>query len=171
MVWGVKIEALPTHSELANHSIAAESETLLSTKPKSLKTWKGLSGKVIKWRRRNRFGGDPFALLYLFEHEAIYKSKITFYTKENQVKWLKANVLPAVKTAYDDPEIKSMSNYKELVSWNEYASKGKVEFYPADYSELSVKLVQAAQNVVFNGADKKKELDNVANWYNEKNQK
>ncbi|PYG87959.1 carbohydrate ABC transporter substrate-binding protein (CUT1 family) [Ruminiclostridium sufflavum DSM 19573] len=95
----------------------------------------------------------------------------TFYTKDNQVKWLKANVLPAVKSAYDDAEIKAMSNYEELVSWNEYASKGKVEFYPADYSELSVKLVQAAQNVLFNGKDAKTELDTVANWYNDKNQK
>lgn len=93
----------------------------------------------------------------------------TFYTKENQVKWLKANVLPALSTAYDDADIQAMENYGELKSWNEYSAQGKIEFYPADYGELSVKLVQAAQNVVFHGADPKAELDAAAQWYNEKN--
>ncbi len=94
-----------------------------------------------------------------------------FFTKESQVDWLKAKVLPALKTVYDDQEVKNMANYDELLSWNEYAGKGKVEFYPADYSELSVKLVQAAQNVIFGGKDSKTELDNAANWYNSKNNK
>ncbi len=93
----------------------------------------------------------------------------TFYTKENQTKWLKANVLPAVKSAYEDEEIKALSNYEELIAWNEYASNGKVEFYPADYSELSVKLAQVAQYVVFHDYDAKEELDKVAEWYNKKN--
>lgn len=93
----------------------------------------------------------------------------TFYLKENQVKWLKANVLPVLSSVYDDEEIKALDNYDELKMWNEYAATGSVEFYPEDYSELSVKLVQAAQNVVFNGADAKAALDETANWYNEKN--
>lgn len=101
--------------------------------------------------------------------EAAFDFIKTFYTQENQVKWLKANVLPAVKTAYEDEEIKALDNYEELITWNEYAGKGQVEFYPSDYSELSVKLVQAAQNVVFNGLDAQTELDRVADWYNEQN--
>ncbi|WP_313560166.1 ABC transporter substrate-binding protein [Ruminiclostridium cellobioparum] len=103
--------------------------------------------------------------------EASFDFIKAFFTKESQVDWLKAKVLPALKTVYDDQEVKSMANYDELLSWNEYASKGKVEFYPADYSELSVKLVQAAQNVIFGGKDSKTELDNAANWYNSKNNK
>ncbi len=106
---------------------------------------------------------------YCKDTDAAFDFIQTFYTKENQVKWLKANVLPAVKSAYDDEEIKALSNYYELVSWNEYASKGQVEFYPADYSELSVKLAQVAQYVVFHDYDAKAELDKVAEWYNKKN--
>lgn len=93
----------------------------------------------------------------------------TFYTKENQVKWLKANVLPVLSSVYEEEEIKALANYEELKMWNEYAATGAVEFYPEDYSELSVKLVQAAQNVVFNEQDAKTALDETANWYNEKN--
>lgn len=100
--------------------------------------------------------------------EAAFDFIKTFYTQENQVKWLKANVLPAVSTAYEDESIKALANYDEIKSWNAYAADGKVQFYPEDYSELSVKLVQAAQNAVFNGADPKASLDEVANWYNSK---
>lgn len=106
---------------------------------------------------------------YCENPEAAFDFIKTFYSEENQIKWLKANVLPAVSTAYEDEEIQAMDTYQELVSWNEYAKGGQVEFYPEDYSELSVKLAQAAQNIVFNGADAKTELDNTANWYNEKN--
>lgn len=106
---------------------------------------------------------------YCENPEAAFDFIKTFYSKENQVKWLKANVLPAVSSAYEDEEIKALSNYDELLGWNEYAKDGQVEFFPADYSELSVKLAQAAQNVVFNGADAKTELDTVADWYNQNN--
>jgi hypothetical protein len=70
---------------------------------------------------------------------------------------------------YDDAEVKAMSNYEEIKSWSTYASTGSVNFTPADYTELSVKLVQAAQNVVFQGGDAKALLDQVATWYNQKN--
>lgn len=106
---------------------------------------------------------------YCENPEAAFDFIKTFYSTENQVKWLKANVLPAVSTVFENEEIKALDNYDELVSWNEYASEGQVEFYPEDYTELSVKLVQAASNVIFNGADAQTELDGVANWYNEKN--
>ncbi|QQO07903.1 ABC transporter substrate-binding protein [Breznakiella homolactica] len=101
--------------------------------------------------------------------EAAFDFIKTFYTQENQVKWLKANVLPVRATVYDDSQIKSLKNYSELRMWNEYASGGQVEFYPEDYSELSANLVRAAQEVVFNNADAKAQLDRVANWYNGKN--
>lgn len=44
----------------------------------------------------------------------------------------------------------------------------KLHFYPADYTELCTKLVKAVQNVVFQDADAKTELDEVAEWYNNK---
>lgn len=106
---------------------------------------------------------------YCRNPEAAFDFIKTFYSKENQIKWLKANVLPVLSSVYEEDEIKAMDNYEELKMWNEYASTGSVEFYPEDYSELSVRLAQAAQNVVFNGADAATELDTVAKWYNEKN--
>lgn len=106
---------------------------------------------------------------YCENPEAAFDFVKTFYTKENQIKWLKANVLPVLSGVYDDEEIKELENYEELKMWNEYASTGKVQFYPEDYTELSVKLVQTAQNIIFNGADARTELDSVAAWYNEKN--
>lgn len=95
----------------------------------------------------------------------------TFYTTENQKKWMQANVMTVRKSLYDDSEVKKMSNYANLKSWNDYASTGSVIFYPADYTELSTKLVQAAQQVIFQNADAKTQLNDVAAWYNQKNNK
>jgi ABC-type glycerol-3-phosphate transport system substrate-binding protein len=94
-----------------------------------------------------------------------------FYSTENQVKWLKANVLPARSTVFEDAAIKALPNYNELKQWNGYAGTGRIVFYPEDYSELSVNLVQAAQRVVFKNEDAKGALDQTANWYNKKNNK
>jgi ABC-type glycerol-3-phosphate transport system substrate-binding protein len=94
-----------------------------------------------------------------------------FYSTENQVKWLKANVLPARSTVFEDAAIKALPNYDELKRWNSYAGTGRIVFYPEDYAELSVNLVQAAQRVVFKNEDAKNALDQVANWYNRKNNK
>ena len=41
-------------------------------------------------------------------------------------------------------------------------------FYPADYTELEVKIAQAVQLCVFQGADPMTELTAVADWYNNK---
>lgn len=91
----------------------------------------------------------------------------TFYTTENQVKWLgDANVLPVLTGVYENESIKALENFDELKMWNEYAATGQVEFYPENYGELSVELARAAQQVVFQGADAQTELDKVAEWYN-----
>ena len=70
---------------------------------------------------------------------------------------------------YDDPDIQALSNYEQLKAWNAYASTGSMTLHPEDYAELSVELVRAAQQVVYNGADPQEELDRVAEWYNQKN--
>ncbi len=95
----------------------------------------------------------------------------TFYSSAKQVEWLKANVLPARASVFDDPAIKALPNYAELKEWNAYSQTGKVEFYPSDYSEMSVNLVKAVQKVVFRGEDIQSSLDQVADWYNTKNKK
>jgi ABC-type glycerol-3-phosphate transport system substrate-binding protein len=91
-----------------------------------------------------------------------------FYSVENQKKWLKANVLPARANVYNDPEIKQLPNYTELKMWNEYAATGSVAFYPADYTEMAVRLAKAAQEAIFRNTPAKQALDEVANWYNNK---
>lgn len=90
----------------------------------------------------------------------------TFYTTDIQKKWMQANVMPVRNSLYDDAEVKKMDNYEELKSWSDYAKTGTVIFYPANYTELSTKLVQAAQQVVYHNADAKIQLDSVATWYN-----
>lgn len=91
-----------------------------------------------------------------------------FYSVENQIKWLKANVLPARADVYNDSSIKQLPNYAELKMWNEYAATGRVAFYPADYTEMAVRLANAAQKVVFRNTPAKQALDEVAKWYNNK---
>lgn len=90
----------------------------------------------------------------------------TFYTTDVQKKWMKANVMPVRNSLYDDAEVQKMENYKELKSWSDYAKTGTVIFYPANYTELSTKLVQAAQQVIYHNADPKIQLDSIATWFN-----
>ena len=94
-----------------------------------------------------------------------------FLTTENQKKWMSANVMPIRTSVYDDPDIKAMANYDEMVMWSNYAKTGSLTFFPPDYTELEVKLATAVQTVVYQGADAKQALDDVANWYNTKNNK
>ena len=91
-----------------------------------------------------------------------------FYTVENQKKWLGADCMPVRGAVYDDPEVQAMDGYEEMAMWSDYATTGNMTFFPADYTELEVKICQAVQKVVFQGADAQTELDAVADWYNNK---
>lgn len=91
-----------------------------------------------------------------------------FYSVENQKKWISANVMPIRTDVYDDPEIQKMDGYEEMLMWGEYATTGTMTFYPADYTELEVRIAQAVQKCVFQGADPMTELTAVADWYNNK---
>lgn len=91
-----------------------------------------------------------------------------FLSEDNQVKWVSANCLPVRTGVYEDESVKGNAMYDSMQNWSEYAKTGEITFYPADYTELCVKLVQAVQSVVFNGADAQAELDSVAEWYNNK---
>lgn len=89
-----------------------------------------------------------------------------FYSVENQKKWMGANCMPVRTDVYDDEAVKGMEGYDEMVMWSEYAKTGSMTFYPADYTELEVRICQAVQRVVFQGADAQTALDEVADWYN-----
>ena len=91
-----------------------------------------------------------------------------FYSIENQKKWMNAKCMTVRTDVFDDPEIQAMDGYEEMKMWSEYATTGNMTFFPADYTELEVKIAQAVQSVVFQGADAQTALDEVANWYNSK---
>lgn len=108
---------------------------------------------------------------YAQDADASFDFIKSFYSTANQKKWLKANVMTVRTSVYDDAEIKALANYDELKSWSEYSKTGSVVFYPQDYAELSAKLAQAAQNIVFQSGDAQAKLTEVAKWYNDKNGK
>lgn len=91
-----------------------------------------------------------------------------FYSVENQKKWMSAKCMTVRTDVFDDPEIQAMDDYEEMKMWSEYATTGNMTFFPADYTELEVKIAQAVQSVVFQGADAQAALDEVAQWYNNK---
>jgi ABC-type glycerol-3-phosphate transport system substrate-binding protein len=91
-----------------------------------------------------------------------------FLTKESQIKWAGAGVMPVLSSAYDDPAVKELATYDEMISWKEEASKsGQIVFYPEDYAKLSVELAKAGQQMIFQNAPIKETLDNVAAQYNQ----
>lgn len=91
-----------------------------------------------------------------------------FYSIENQKKWMNAKCMTVRTDVFEDSEIQAMDGYEEMKMWSEYATTGNMTFFPADYTELEVKIAQAVQSVVFQGADAQAALDEVANWYNNK---
>lgn len=91
-----------------------------------------------------------------------------FYSVENQKKWMNANCMPIRTDVYEDEEVKAMDSYDDMVMWSEYAKTGNMTFYPADYTELEVKICQAVQRAVFQNADPMTVLTEVADWYNAK---
>ena len=106
---------------------------------------------------------------YCKNPEAAFDFITYFFSEEIQKDFMAVNTMTIRKSLFDDPDIKALSNYANLSKWNEYASTGSMTLHPEDYAELSVELVRATQQVVYNNADPKAELDRVANWYNEKN--
>jgi multiple sugar transport system substrate-binding protein len=90
-----------------------------------------------------------------------------YLSKDSQVKWAKASVMPVLSSAYEDPAVKQSPNYADLMQWKENASKyGKMEFYPEDYAKLASELAKGVQKIVFKNAPAKETLDAVANAYN-----
>ncbi len=91
-----------------------------------------------------------------------------FYTIENQKKWLGANCMPVRGAVYEDADVQKLDGFDEFSMWCDYATTGNMTFYPEDYTELEVRICQAVQKAVFQGADPMTELTAVANWYNSK---
>jgi ABC-type glycerol-3-phosphate transport system substrate-binding protein len=90
-----------------------------------------------------------------------------YLSKESQIKWAEAGVMPVLSSAYEDAAVTGLPNYEELVRWKQEASdSGQIVFYPADYTKLSTELAKAAQKIVFQGAPAKETLESVANAYN-----
>lgn len=113
--------------------------------------------------------GQTLALgKYCKNTDAAFDFITYFFSEEAQIEFMKADTMTIRTALYDDPQVQALENYETLKAWNEYASTGTMTVHPDDYAELSVSLVKAAQEVVFNGADPQEELNKVADWYNEK---
>ena len=106
---------------------------------------------------------------YCKNPEAAFDFITYFFSEEIQKEFMGVDTMTVRTSLYDDPDIQALSNYEQLKAWNAYASTGSMTLHPEDYAELSVELVRAAQQVVYNGADPQEELDRVAEWYNQKN--
>lgn len=88
-------------------------------------------------------------------------------SKESQIKWAEAGVMPVLSSAYEDAAVTALPNYEELLRWKQEASEsGQIVFYPADYTLLSTDLAKAAQRIIFQNAPAKETLDAVAGNYN-----
>jgi multiple sugar transport system substrate-binding protein len=95
-----------------------------------------------------------------------------FLSKESEIKWAKASVVPVRASAYDDPSIKQLANYAELIQWKDSASKnGKIQYFPADFTKLSTDLAKGVQKIVYQNAPAKETLDSIANAYNSSKKK
>ena len=94
---------------------------------------------------------------------------IKFYlSEENQVQWVSANCLLVRTGVFDDESVKENVMYDSMQMWSEYAKTGELHFIRRTTQNLYKILVKAVQNVVFQDADAKTELDEVAEWYNNK---
>jgi multiple sugar transport system substrate-binding protein len=90
-----------------------------------------------------------------------------FLSKESEIKWAKASVVPVRSSAYEDASIKELPNFAELQQWKDNASKfGKIQYFPADFTKLSTDLAKGVQKIVFQNAPAKETLDVIANAYN-----
>lgn len=90
IVWGIQIEADATHDDLVGETVSAKAETLLLTKPGELAHWSELAGRAITWTEPYDEDEEHRALLYLFEHTAIYESKVELFADglgELAVRW------------------------------------------------------------------------------------
>lgn len=89
MVWGLQIKGQSHNEEFDDWSPHVNSEVLVRTKPGEMKTWLDLAGKKIEWDEYSDDEEEPHALLYIFEHEPIYQSKVLFELRNNEmfVKW------------------------------------------------------------------------------------
>lgn len=88
-------------------------------------------------------------------------------SKESQLKFAKAGVMPSRKTSYADPFFTESDIGKEMQGWSAYAAQhGRMEHLPQDYPKLVTPLVRAAQEVLLQGKDPKVVLDAAAQQYN-----
>jgi len=83
-------------------------------------------------------------------------------SKPAQERAAEAGVLSVLASAYT-----ASSVTPEMVSWHDYLVKdGRMPRYPADWTEFSVKIVGAAQQMIFSGAPVKETLDKLVSDYN-----
>ncbi len=76
IVWGVEISARATNSQFARWKPSAKSEALFRTGPADLVRWQNLAGRSAEWGEAEDEKGEPFGILYIFEHDPIYEASV-----------------------------------------------------------------------------------------------
>lgn len=83
--WGIEVSGSCTNLEFKRWNPKATVEVLLATKPGEITHWTSLTEKEISWETEYDNDGEPYGLLYVFEHCPISKSKIEFKFVDNKL--------------------------------------------------------------------------------------
>lgn len=89
LVFGIHIQGSSKNNQFKDWKPHVESDALLRFKPGELKTWSDIAGRTIQWQDAHDSDQEPYAFLYVFEHEPIYQSKVMFENIHGEVfvKW------------------------------------------------------------------------------------
>lgn len=119
MRWGVEVGSIPIATEFLGMNPIVSSEILLDTFPSEIGKWTDLSGRDIAWDTPEDDNGEPYGLLYLFEHHPIYQSKVNLFCNSNtglSIRWTgKVDLLSDERYWTDVPfEIETELKYKGI---------------------------------------------------------
>lgn len=115
-----------------------------------------------------RLAGQTLAIGAGSKHpEGAWKFILFHLSRESQLKFARAGVMPSRRSTYDDAFFSEAPVGKEMKEWSAYAAQyGRMEAMPQDYPKLVTPLVHAVQEVLVSGKDPKAMLDQAAAQYN-----
>lgn len=138
--WGLEIEAAQKIVDDQEWEPQATVEILCKTKPGELKQWSDIAGKEVNWKEAFDEDDEPYGILYVFEHEPIYKSKIKLLQNGNggiRIDWnAKCDVRWGQKYGTNlDLDINTKLNFKGILFGRKSEPQCKdmlAEFFPVE---------------------------------------
>ncbi|MCP3944445.1 MAG: hypothetical protein GY710_23605 [Desulfobacteraceae bacterium] len=87
--WGLNIQTKSDKGKFSHWYPMACAKNFIVSPPMQLNHWLDLAGTNVSWKKPYGPDDDPYATLYVFEHEPIFNSKITINRKEKSlyIKW------------------------------------------------------------------------------------